>query len=67
MKEILEENGGFFLDFEMFHEMKRALYGTFAELGFIKKERLKNHLKTNDFILEMKMVFNVFILNRNIS
>ena len=27
-----------------------ALYGTFAELGFIKKERLKNHLKTNDFI-----------------
>jgi len=30
MKEILEENGGFFLDFEMFHEMKRALYETFA-------------------------------------
>jgi transketolase len=27
-----------------------ALYGTFAELGFIDKERLKNHLKTNDFI-----------------
>ncbi|MBK8981187.1 MAG: transketolase [Ignavibacteria bacterium] len=27
-----------------------ALYGTFAELGFIEKERLKNHLKTNDFI-----------------
>ena len=27
-----------------------ALYGTFAELGIIEKERLKNHLKTNDFI-----------------
>ncbi len=27
-----------------------ALYGTLAELGFIEKERLKNHLKTNDFI-----------------
>ncbi len=27
-----------------------ALYGTFAELGFIEKERLANHLKTNDSI-----------------
>ncbi|MDZ4710856.1 MAG: transketolase [bacterium] len=27
-----------------------ALYGTFAEIGFIERERLKNHLKTNDFI-----------------
>ncbi len=27
-----------------------ALYGTFAEVGFIEKERLKNHLKTNDYI-----------------
>lgn len=27
-----------------------ALYGTFAELGIIEKERLKNHLKTNDFV-----------------
>lgn len=27
-----------------------ALYGTFAEIGFIEKERLQNHLKTNDFI-----------------
>jgi len=27
-----------------------ALYGTFAELGFIGKDRLKNHLKTNDDI-----------------
>lgn len=27
-----------------------ALYGTFAELGFIESDRLKNHLKTNDFI-----------------
>jgi len=27
-----------------------ALYGTFVEIGFLEKERLKNHLKTNDFI-----------------
>ena len=27
-----------------------ALYGTFAEIGFIEKDRLKNHLETNDFI-----------------
>ncbi len=27
-----------------------ALYGTFAEIGFLEKDRLKNHLKTNDFI-----------------
>jgi transketolase len=27
-----------------------ALYGMFAELGWIEKERLNNHLKTNDFI-----------------
>jgi transketolase len=27
-----------------------ALYGTLAELGIIDKDRLKNHLKTNDFI-----------------
>lgn len=27
-----------------------ALYGTFAEIGFIEKDRLKNHLKTNDYI-----------------
>ena len=27
-----------------------ALYGTFAELGILEKERLKNHLKTNDYI-----------------
>ncbi|MBS1518963.1 MAG: transketolase [Bacteroidetes bacterium] len=27
-----------------------ALYGTFAEIGFFEKDRLKNHLKTNDFI-----------------
>lgn len=27
-----------------------ALYGTFAEIGLIEKDRLKNHLKTNDFI-----------------
>lgn len=27
-----------------------ALYGTFAEIGFIEIDRLKNHLKTNDYI-----------------
>lgn len=27
-----------------------ALYGTLAEMGFIEKERLNNHLKTNDYI-----------------
>jgi len=27
-----------------------ALYGTLAELGFIEKERLKNHLLTTDYI-----------------
>ena len=27
-----------------------ALYGTFVEIGFLEKERLRNHLKTNDFI-----------------
>lgn len=27
-----------------------ALYATLAELGFFDKQRLKNHLKTNDFI-----------------
>jgi transketolase len=27
-----------------------ALYGTLAELGFIERERLKNHLKANDHI-----------------
>ncbi len=27
-----------------------ALYGTFVELGWLEKERLKNHLKTNDNI-----------------
>lgn len=27
-----------------------ALYGTFAEIGIIEKDRLKNHLKTNDHI-----------------
>jgi transketolase len=27
-----------------------ALYGTFAEIGLLEKDRLKNHLKTNDSI-----------------
>jgi len=30
MKEILEENGGFFMEFETFHEMEKALEETFA-------------------------------------
>ncbi|MFA7227396.1 MAG: 1-deoxy-D-xylulose-5-phosphate synthase N-terminal domain-containing protein [Melioribacteraceae bacterium] len=27
-----------------------ALYGTYVEIGLLEKERLKNHLSTNDFI-----------------
>lgn len=27
-----------------------ALYGTYVEMGWLDEERLKNHLKTNDFI-----------------
>ena len=27
-----------------------ALYGTFVELGFMEKDRLKNHLKSNDHL-----------------
>lgn len=27
-----------------------ALYGTFVEMGWLEEKRLKNHLKTNDFI-----------------
>jgi transketolase len=27
-----------------------ALYGTYVELGWLEEDRLKNHLKTNDFI-----------------
>jgi len=27
-----------------------AVYGTFVEIGLLKKERLKNHLKANDYI-----------------
>jgi transketolase len=27
-----------------------ALYGTYVEMGWLEEERLKNHLKTNDFI-----------------
>lgn len=27
-----------------------ALYGTFVEMGMMEKERLQNHLKTNDFL-----------------
>ena len=27
-----------------------ALYGTFVEIGFLEKDRLNNHLKTNDYI-----------------
>jgi len=30
LKEVLEEKKGFFLDFEMFAEMKKALEGTFS-------------------------------------
>jgi transketolase len=51
-----------FLDISSHHDPKRdyfflskghdvpALYGTFAEIGYLEKERLKNHLGVNDSI-----------------
>jgi transketolase len=45
----LKDSGRDYLFLSKGHDVP-ALYATFAELGFIDKERLKNHLKTNDFI-----------------
>ncbi|MDR3668377.1 MAG: hypothetical protein P4L35_16155, partial [Ignavibacteriaceae bacterium] len=45
----LKDQGRDYLFLSKGHDVP-ALYATFAELGFIDKSRLKNHLKTNDYI-----------------
>ncbi len=48
-KELLKRNERDYLFLSKGHDVP-ALYGTFAELEFIEKSRLENHLKTNDNI-----------------
>lgn len=48
-KENLKDENRDYLFLSKGHDVP-ALYGTFVELGWIEKERLKNHLKTNDYI-----------------
>lgn len=48
-KENLQDEKRDYLFLSKGHDVP-ALYGTFIELDWIEKERLKNHLKTNDFI-----------------
>lgn len=48
-KKNLEDPNRDYLFLSKGHDVP-ALYGTFAEIGFIEKDRLKNHLKTDDFI-----------------
>lgn len=48
-KENLKDEKRDYLFLSKGHDVP-ALYGTFVELGWIEKDRLKNHLKTNDFI-----------------
>lgn len=48
-KETLKDPGRDYFFLSKGHTVP-ALYGTFVELGWIEKERLNNHLKTNDFI-----------------
>jgi transketolase len=48
-KENLKDETRDYLFLSKGHDVP-ALYGTFVELGWIEKDRLKNHLKTNDFI-----------------
>ena len=48
-KENLKDPNRDYLFLSKGHDVP-ALYGTLAELGFIEKERLKNHLKSNDHI-----------------
>ena len=48
-KENLKDSERDYLFLSKGHDVP-ALYGTLAELGFIEKSRLENHLKTNDFI-----------------
>lgn len=48
-KEKLNDQSRDYLFLSKGHDVP-ALYGTFVELGWLEKERLNNHLKTNDFI-----------------
>jgi transketolase len=48
-KENLKDSNRDYLFLSKGHDVP-ALYGTLAELGFIEKDRLKNHLKTTDSI-----------------
>ncbi|HXH17441.1 MAG TPA: thiamine pyrophosphate-dependent enzyme [Chitinophagales bacterium] len=48
-KNNLKDPGRDYLFLSKGHDVP-ALYGTLAELGFIEKERLKNHLKSSDHI-----------------
>ncbi|MCX7876779.1 MAG: thiamine pyrophosphate-dependent enzyme [Melioribacteraceae bacterium] len=48
-KETLNNENRDYLFLSKGHDVP-ALYGTFVELGWLEKDRLKNHLKTNDFI-----------------
>jgi transketolase len=48
-KENLEDPNRDYLFLSKGHDVP-ALYGLFAEIGFIEKSRLDNHLKTNDSI-----------------
>jgi transketolase len=48
-KENLDDPNRDYLFLSKGHDVP-ALYGLFAELGFIEKSRLENHLKTNDHI-----------------
>ncbi len=48
-KENLNDTGRDYFFLSKGHDVP-ALYGTFVELGWLEKERLQNHLKTNDDI-----------------
>lgn len=48
-KNNLKDPGRDYLFLSKGHDVP-ALYGTLAEVGIIERERLKNHLKTNDYI-----------------
>lgn len=48
-KENLKDETRDYLFLSKGHDVP-ALYGTYVELGWLEKERLQNHLKTNDFI-----------------
>ena len=48
-KDNLKDNNRDYFFLSKGHDVP-ALYGTFAELGILEKVRLKNHLKTSDFL-----------------